>query len=219
MDNKIDNMLRSVKKYLAEFSDRGIGNNEKRILKAIENVDRKKFVPNDVLDMSYLDTALPTLMGQTISQPSTVGRMLQILELNKGDTVLEIGTGSGWNAALIGHLVGGSGNVLSLERVKNLLKFAKENIKRLGIKNVSIENRDFRDLLLERKFDKIVFTAGILKENEKVIEDLGFERLKVGGILVCPFLEGPLIILKKDLFGKIKKEYTKEHYVFVELVL
>ena len=200
-------MLQSVKKYLSLF-----GESDKKILKAIEKTDRKNFMGENK-NLAYLDQAIPIGHGQTISQPSTVARMLSLLNLKKTDKVLEIGTGSSWNAALLGYL---SKKVLTLEIVKELSEIAKEKMKKLQIKNVEVKQKDFR--LLKQKFNKIIFTAGISPEQEQLIENFAKNHLKENGILVCPYREGHLIILKKKK-TKIEKNYTKENYVFVPLVL
>ena len=105
-------MLKSVKNYLSLFGR--IGNYEKDILKAMFMIDRKDFISQNIIEYAYVDEALPIEKSQTISQPSTVARMLQLLQLKSGDKVLEVGTGSGWNACLIGYLIGEKGSVLSL---------------------------------------------------------------------------------------------------------
>ena len=213
-------MLRSVRSYLSLF-----GKVDERILKAMEKIDRKDFIE----DNYYFDDAMPIGYGQTISQPNTVGRMLALLELRKGNKVLEIGTGSGWNAALIGYIVK-PGKVLSLERIDELCVKARENIKRYNLRNIKIENKDFRKL--KEKFDRIILTAGISYWQEKVIEELVGKILKKNGILVCPYRSGPLLILKNKPFlkkkslkgkeekqnAKISKEHTNEEYAFVPLV-
>jgi len=201
-------MLSSVRNYLSQF-----GEVDERILEAMNVVDRKNFMDKNQ-DMAYIDTAMPIGDGQTISQPSTVARMLQLLELKEGDNVLEIGAGSGWNAGLIGFLVGDKGEVLSLEVVNSLMKQAQKNLKKF--KNVKIEKKDFRKL--REKFDKIIFTAGILQGQEKIMESYAFGHLNEGGILVCPYQSGPLIILRWR-GSRIKINYTREEYVFVPLVL
>jgi len=200
-------ILQSVKKYLSLF-----GESDKKILKAIEKTDRKNFMGENK-NLAYLDQAIPIGHGQTISQPSTVARMLSLLNLKKTDKVLEIGTGSSWNAALLGYL---SKKVLTLEIVPELAKPSQEKIKKLGIKNVEVKQEDFR--LLKQKFNKIIFTAGISPEQEQLIENFAKNHLKENGILICPYKEGHLIILKNKK-NKIKKNYTEENYVFVPLIL
>jgi len=200
-------MLRSVKNYLSLF-----GKPNEKILDVIKKIDRKNFMEKNK-SFAYLDQAIPIGHGQTISQPSTVARMLSLLELKKTDEVLEIGTGSSWNATLLGYL---SKKVLTLEIVKELSEIAKEKMKKLQIKNVEVKQKDFR--LLKQKFNKIIFTAGISPEQEQLIENFAKNHLKENGILVCPYREGHLIILKKKK-TKIEKNYTKENYVFVPLIL
>jgi len=204
-------MLESVSNYLSHF-----GPVNKKILEAMDKIDRKNFMSLGLKSQAYVDTAMPTEKGQTISQPSTVARMLQLLELKKGDSVLEVGAGSGWNAALIGFLVGEKGKVVGLEIFKELIKKAKERVKNQGLKNIEIKQKDF--LKITRKFDKIIFTAGILYPQETKIEEFAYEHLKNKGILVCPYRCGPLIIMKKQE-NKIKKTLTKEDYVFVPLII
>lgn len=204
--NKIQ-MLASVRRHLSNF-----GEPDEKIIKAIEEMDRKNFMDENE-EFAYEDKAIPIGFNQTISQPSTVARMLSLLNLKKTDEVLEIGTGSCWNAALLGAL---SRKVLTLEAVPELAKRADERLKKLNIKNVEVKTRDFRKL--KRKFDKIIFTAGISDNQPAIIENFAKRHLKKNGILICPHQSGPLMILKnKD--GKIKKKYTDEHYVFVPLIL
>jgi len=204
-------MLTSVESYLSLF-----GKPDKKVLEAIEKVDRKSFMPFGLKNQAYLDTAMPIGNGQTISQPSTVARMLQLLELKKGDIVLEIGTGSGWNASLISFLIGKKGKIISLEIVKELIEKAKEKIKKKSLKNIQIKQENF--LKIKQKFDKIIFTAGISFGKERIIEKFAHTHLKEKGILICPFKSGPLIILKKQK-NKIKKTYTREEYRFVPLII
>jgi len=204
-------MLNSVEHYLSNF-----GENNKKVLDAIKKIDRKNFMPAELKEQAYLDEAMPIGKGQTISQPSTVARMLQLLELKKRDLVLEIGTGSGWNAALMGYIVGRKGKIVSLEIVEELLKKAKERIKKLKLKNIEIKKQNF--LKIKQKFDKIIFTAGISFNQERVIKNFAQEHLKEKGILICPFQSGPLIIIKKQK-SKLSKDYTREEYRFVPLIV
>ena len=195
--------------HLSEF-----GQFDKKILKALEEIDRKDFVPKDVLPEVYEDMPLPIGEGQTISQPSTVARMISLLNLKKGEDILEVGAGSGWNASLMAYIVR-PGKVVTTEIYKSLAKKAEKRIKDVGISNVEVSTKDFRKL--RKKFDKIIFTAGIGYEQEEAMEDYAQKALKPGGLMLCPHRAGPLIIFKKSK-NKIKKEYTKEEYMFVPLL-
>ena len=206
---KKERMMKSVKTNLQTVSVA-----DQRILDAMEAVDRKDFVPEYLQESAYVDTALPIEKGQTISQPSTVARMLDLLQLKKGEAVLEIGTGSGWNAALLAYLVN-PGLVTTLEIHPELAQTAQNRFTRLGMKNIFVDTTDFRNL--SASFDKIIFTAGISSAQEPLIEDFALHHLHEGGILICPFQSGPLMVLKK-VHGKIEKKYTAEEYRFVPLL-
>jgi protein-L-isoaspartate(D-aspartate) O-methyltransferase len=175
-------------------------------------VDRIYFMESNK-QLAYENEAIPIGYGQTISQPSTVARMISLLELKKSDSVLEIGTGSLWNAALMAYL---SKKVTTLEIVDQLIDKAKEIMQKQKIDNIEIKNQNF--LKIKEKFNKIIFTAGILKGDEHIIENFAKKHLKTNGILVCPFRSGPLIILK-NIKGKITKSYSEEEYGFVPLIV
>jgi len=200
-------MLHFVREYLSKF-----GKPDEKILAAIDKVDRKDFMIEN-LELAYEDEAVPIGYQQTISQPSTVARMISLLELKKSDTVLEIGTGSLWNAAVMAQL---SKKVTTLEIVNEFIERAENIIKRLKIKNIDVENLDFRQV--KEEFNKIIFTAGILKNQENIIEEFAKNHLKENGILLCPYRSGPLIIMKKQK-SSIIKIYTKDEYGFVPLIL
>ncbi len=200
-------MLHSVREYLSKF-----GKPDEKILVAIDKVDRKEFMIEN-LALAYEDEAVSIGYQQTISQPSTVARMISLLELKKSDTVLEIGTGSLWNAAVMAQL---SKKVTTLEIVNEFLERAKNIIQRLKIKNIDVENLDFRKV--KEEFNKIIFTAGISKNQENVIEEFAKNHLKENGILLCPYRSGPLIVMKKQK-SSIIKLYTKDEYGFVPLIL
>jgi len=205
-------MILKVREYLSMF-----GKVDERIIVAMENVDRKNFIAEKLADIQdvYRDDALPIGYGQTISQPSTVARMISLLNLKEDDKVLEVGVGSGWNAALIGFIVK-NGEVVTTEICKELADRAAKKIFEAGIRNVKVVIDDFRNL--KRRFNKIIFTAGINTWQEKIIVDYAENFLEEGGILVCPYEEGPLMILRKE-GGKVDKKYTDEIYRFVPLIL
>ena len=226
--SEMQTMLRSVYAYNAPFAKTP---KEKeslfRILEAMSAVDRRFFV----LDRKYAyeDTAFSIGKGQTISQPSTVARMLMLAELKEGDDVLEVGTGSGWNASLIAFLVY-HGSATSTERIHFLLKNANKNIVALK-KNLKKHKERFSKMKLivkdifsdikswKEKYDKIIFTAGISdKGAEKDVLDISRKLLKKNGVLVCPYTAGPMLIVKKGKDDEINAERTREEYVFVPLI-
>jgi len=211
-------MLSSVRNYLLTYRPNGLDKNDEKIIEVMSKIDRKFFVPKKLESEAYLDEALPTEKGQTISQPSTVTRMLSLLELKKGEEVLEIGTGSGWNASLIAEIIK-PGKILTLDIFPELIEKAKGNIKNAGLKlrNLKIKKANF--LELKEKFDKIIFTCGVAPEDESRIIKYAKEHLNNKGILLCPRQFGALIIIKKDEKGKLTKTQTKEEYVFVPLII
>lgn len=204
--NKKD-MILKVRDYLSKF-----GAFDERIIDAMNVVDRGKFYPFD--DKVYEDSAQPIGKGQTISQPSCVARMLDLLKLEKGSYVLEVGAGSGWMASLISYLVK-PGKVLSLDFHDELVEVARKNSGEFGLdENLEIENQDFWDLI--EKFDRIVFSCGIKKEEEAEITKWVKKHLKKNGRAVIPFENGPLILFYNNC-GNVEKEYTDEKYSFVPL--
>lgn len=222
-----EHLLASVKNNLLFLA---AGKKEKgnlnRIIEAMQVVDRAFFVEN--IEDAYYDTALSIGYFQTISQPSTVARMLILAELEAGQSLIELGAGSGWNASLSGFIIY-PGKVLSLDIVPQLIERARINLSSLK-KSMSLENQkrlskvEFKvfNILKEldtwqEQYDRIIITAGINQIQEDLIYQLAERVLKEQGILVCPYTHGPLIILKKKN-GKIIKDTTSEFYVFVPLL-
>ncbi len=107
-----------------------------RVEKAFRTVRRADFVVPELREEADIDTPLPIGFGQTISQPTTVKFMLSWLDAMPGDEVLDIGSGSGWTTALLAHIVGPQGIVYAVERIPQLVKFGRDNCRRLGIENV-----------------------------------------------------------------------------------
>ena len=225
VNENIKPMLRSVynfnSKFRLEKKQKSLLN---KILFAMFLANRKFFTDNS--SESYADTALSIGEGQTISQPSTVARMLLLSKLEISDSVLEVGSGSGWNAALIGFLVY-PGNVKSVERIQVLKEKAEKNLNKLRtylkqenpgeyekFSKINFENKNvFHE---KRKFDKIIITAGISQEDKEKIKDLANLLLKKNGILICPYILGPILLYKKNKKPSIKE--TKEEYAFVPLL-
>ncbi|MFQ6059816.1 MAG: protein-L-isoaspartate O-methyltransferase [Thermoplasmata archaeon] len=105
----------------------------KEVIEAMREIPRHLFVPNSVLPSAYHDTPLPIGEGQTISAPHMVGIMLEKLDLHRGQNVLEVGGGSGYHAALVAHIIGEEGRVISIERIESLARRAKEVIRDCGL--------------------------------------------------------------------------------------
>ena len=194
---KMRDMLYSVYNYNSQF----IKTNEEnkfleKILEAMTVVDRKFFVLNP--EDAYIDSALPIGEGQTISQPSTVARMLMLAELKRGDTVLEVGTGSGWNACLISFLVYPN-KVVSIDRISGLVEEARNNVKNLEKhikRKMRIKFKVESFFEHEDRYDKIIITAGSSDEQLEKIEKLAGKLLNKNGILICPRQYGKMIIFK-----------------------
>ena len=120
-----------------QLIERGIRN--ERVLAVMNEVPRHVFVDPAFVQRAYGDHALPTAEGQTISQPWIVARMLELLEVGADDRVLEIGTGSGYQTALVARL---AANVFSVERVPALLRAAQQRLDQLGVRNVALRHGD-----------------------------------------------------------------------------
>ncbi len=157
----------------------GRGVDDPRVLAAMREVPRHRFVEEALADKAYGDHALPIGQGQTISQPIIVARMAQILELQPGDAVLEIGTGSGYQAAVLSRLVH---RVYTIERIAELSQQARATIRSLGIENVHFKVFDGTYGWSEfGPYDAILVTAA----TPQVPEPLR-EQLRDGGRLVVP---------------------------------
>lgn len=155
------------------------GIQDKKVLDAIYRLPREQFVSQAMMHQAYDNNALPIGQGQTISQPYIVAKMTEMLELNRDSRVLEIGTGSGYQTAVLAQLVD---HVYSIERIKALQWEAKRRLKQLDIYNVSTKHGDgWQGWPAKGPFDAIIVTAAA----ESVPSAL-LEQLNNKGIMVIP---------------------------------
>ncbi|NIZ09234.1 protein-L-isoaspartate(D-aspartate) O-methyltransferase [Pseudooceanicola sp. HF7] len=161
------------------FALRSRGVTDKRVLEAMEKVDRGVFVRGLFAERAYEDMPLPIACGQTISQPSVVGLMTQALDVQPRDKVMEIGTGSGYQAAVLSHL---ARRVYTLDRHTRLVREAKGVLDSLGLVNVTTFAADGTMGLPEQApFDRILVTAAAEDPPGPLLA-----QLKTGGIMVLP---------------------------------
>jgi protein-L-isoaspartate(D-aspartate) O-methyltransferase len=150
------------------------------VLKVFEKVPRENFVLEKYRAEAYLDEPLPIGHGQTISQPTTVAIMTSALQPEKGQKILEIGSGSGYQAAILSELAGVKGKIYTLERIKALAEFAKRNLK--DYKNVSVLHADgTKGYEKAKPYDRIVVAAAASELPLQI-----FRQLKEKGIMVIP---------------------------------
>jgi len=174
--------LDKEKKELIEYMVRSKVLKTPKIIDAFEKIPRHKFVPEDYISSAYMDFALPTLKDSTISQPSTVAIMTEALDPKEGEKVLEIGTGSGWQACLLAHCVGEKGKVVTIEYDKDLAEFGRENIIKFEFNNIEAVVGDGSvGYDKEAPYDKIIFTCAVPSIPKSVLD-----QLKIGGRIVAP---------------------------------
>ena len=151
------------------------------VIRAMEQVPRELFVPQDSRHMAYLDLPLSIGEGQTISQPYVVAMMTEAMELSGGDRVLEIGTGSGYQTAILSALTP-RGRVVSMERVPALMQQARQRLQELGYRNVEVQQAG-SSLGCPSKgpYDAIIVTAAAPRLPESLLS-----QLANGGRLVIP---------------------------------
>ena len=195
-------------KLEGEISDYWKKNNiirDNKVLEAFTKVKREDFVLQEYKDNAYDDIALPSKANQTISQPTTVLIMTQALEVKPGQKILEVGAGSGYQAAILSVIVGKKGRIYTTEILKEPYDFAKQNLK--NYKNVKVFHTDGSKGLKDfAPYDRVIVTAAA-----KNIPQALLEQLKTGGIMVIPVGESRYV----QQMLKIKK--TKEKNIIENL--
>ncbi|MCX7954105.1 MAG: protein-L-isoaspartate(D-aspartate) O-methyltransferase [Bacteroidales bacterium] len=193
-----------------QIEARGI--KDKNVLKAMRKVERHKFVPADLVKYAYQDTPLPIGFEQTISQPYIVAFMTEIIKPNKNMKVLEIGTGSGYQAAILAEIVK---EVYTIELVEPLYNRARSLLNDLGYKNIKFKLGDGHEGWEEyAPFDAIVVTAAAENVPPKLVD-----QLKEGGRMIIPvgsiYSDQYLVLIEKKN-GKTEQQYLMP-VRFVEL--
>ena len=175
------------------------GISDESVLRMINEIPRHLFLDNAFVQFAYQDKPFPIGSGQTISQPYTVAFQTQLLELNPYEKVLEVGTGSGYQAAV---LIGMEANVYTIERQKELFQKTKEFLPELGYNCNFYYGDGYKGLEQFAPFDKIIVTCGA----PTIPEDL-IQQLKVGGRMVAPIGKGDVQVM--NLIEKISETETK----------
>ena len=195
------NLVREIKRHVFDTRDY-IGRRmlDERVMNVMGKVPRHKFVPEEYLGRAYKNRPLPIGFGQTISQPYIVALMTDLLELEAGDVVLEVGTGSGYQAAVLAELVE---QVYSIEIIEELSHLATLRLQELGYENIEVGLADGYYGWPERApFDAIIVTAAASHIPPPLVE-----QIKPGGIMMIPvgnqFQVQQLTIVRKDLSGTV----------------
>jgi protein-L-isoaspartate(D-aspartate) O-methyltransferase len=183
-----------------QIEARGVHNPD--VLRAMRTTPRHLFVPEALRSQAYVDGPLPIGLGQTISQPYMVAVMTQLLQPDRSSNVLEIGTGSGYQAAVLSPLVK---QLYSIEIAPELARRSTELLKQLGYRNISVRQGDgYLGWPEEAPFDRIILTAAPSEIPKALLT-----QLKTGGILVAPVggtvLGQDLVVVEKAADGRIRE--------------
>ncbi len=191
------------------------GKLSKEVIDAFKRVPRESFVVPELVELAYEDCPLPLLRGKTISQPSTVLIMTALLDMQPEMQVLELGTGSGYQAAILAVLAGKTGQVITCEVIPELVQFSRQNLEREGITNVKVIECDgSRGLPEQGMFDRIILTCAAPDFPQPLIN-----QLKEGGIIAGPLgskQEQVLTVGKKNQ-GRLERSLHGQ-FVFLPLI-
>lgn len=190
------------------------------IIEAFRKIKREDFVPENLKDEADINAPLPIGWGQTISQPLTVAFMLELLQPEPSDKILDIGSGSGWQTAILAYIVSKGkpatlGGVFAVERIPQLFKFGKSNVNKYSFIEKKIVNFICGDgnkgLKEEAPFDRIIVAAAAEK-----IPEAWKEQLRIGGRLVTPIQSSIWLLIKKSPTDFVEQEFPG--FAFVPLI-
>ena len=188
-------------RLILELRESGISNS--RVLSAIEKIPREKFISENYRNQAYENIALPIENNQTISQPYVVAKMTELLDVNLNHKVLEIGTGSGYQCAILSHL---SRRVYTIERIKNLYDKSLSVFGILNLTNIVAKYDDGNKGWEEQiPFDRIIFTAATDNISDKI-----FSHIDNGGIIVCPIVKKNKQVIVR--YRKMNNEIITEEF-------
>lgn len=186
----------------------------RRIIEAFGAVHRADFMPRDIKHLAGQDFAFPIGWGQTISQPLVVAFMLEKLQPNRGDKILDIGSGSGWTSALLAHIVGEKGKVIAIEVIPELKEFGEKNVSGYNfiekgiVKFVCADGaKGYKE---QAPYDKILVSASASADR---VPQEWKDQLKVGGRIVAPIESSIWIFTKKP-----DKEFEEQEFSGFEFV-
>lgn len=188
--------------FILSIRSKGVVDNN--VLKALETVNREQFLKGLFAQRAYEDTPLPIDCGQTISQPSIVGLMTQALRVTNRDKILEIGTGSGYQTAILSKL---ARRIYSVERFKPLYEEARAIFRKLQLNNItSVWGDGSQGVVEQQPFDRIIVTAAAEDPPPTLLN-----QLKIGGIMVIP-------VGQSDEIQKlIRVERTEKNFKYEDL--
>jgi protein-L-isoaspartate(D-aspartate) O-methyltransferase len=183
------------------------------IIGAFRLIRRRDFMPEEIAIQESINAPLPIGHGATISQPLTVAYMFELLKPAAGQNILDVGSGSGWTAALLAQMVGPKGRVSAIERIAELKEFGQKNAKKFNFTNLKFYCRDgTKGLPNKAPFDRILVSAAAA-EIPKALKD----QLKVGGRMVIPTAAEDIRLIEKIGSDKFK-EKVYQGFVFVPLI-
>ena len=188
--------------FILSIRSKGVVDNN--VLKALETINREQFLKGLFAQRAYEDTPLPIDCGQTISQPSIVGLMTQALRVTNRDKILEIGTGSGYQTAILSKL---ARRIYSVERFKPLYKEARAIFRKLQLNNItSVWGDGSQGVVEQQPFDRIIVTAAAEDPPPTLLN-----QLKIGGIMVIPVGQSD------DIQKLIRVERTEKNFKYEDL--